>query len=97
MASNKPKAPEVAPETTPEVVADVAPEVAPKEKMIKIKIPLERGRENDDVYVSVNERTWQIKRGVEVEVPECVAEVLAHEEQQLLAAYEYQKSVASEA
>ena len=91
MASkNKAKTPEVAPEAP-------KAEVAPEEKMIKIKIPLERGRENDDVYVSVNERTWQIKRGVEVEVPECVAEVLAHEEQQLLAAYEYQKSVASEA
>lgn len=89
-SNNKAKTPEVAPEAP-------KAEVAPEEKMIKIKIPLERGRENDDVYVSVNERTWQIKRGVEVEVPECVAEVLAHEEQQLLAAYEYQKSVASEA
>lgn len=46
-----------------------------KEKLVKIRIP--KTKENqDDVYVSVNDRNWQIKRGVEVEVPECVAEVL---------------------
>jgi hypothetical protein len=28
-------------------------------------------------------RTWLIKRGVEVEVPECVAEVLRHQEEML--------------
>lgn len=33
--------------------------------------------------MSVNERTWLIKRGVEVEVPECVAEVLQNRERML--------------
>lgn len=58
------------------------------EKMVKIKMPLTRN-EKDDVFVSVNMRTWLIKRGVEVEVPECVAEVLRHQEQSLEEAYEY--------
>jgi hypothetical protein len=66
------------------------------EKMVKIKIPLERGKANKDVFVSVNDRTWQIKRGVPVEVPECVKEVLDHEEEQLLKAAEYQEAMASE-
>ena len=46
----------------------------PKEKMVKIKIP--RDRKRGDVFVSINERTWQIQRGVEVLVPECVAALL---------------------
>ena len=50
-----------------------------KEKMVKIRIPKERGNDSD-VYVSVNERSWLIKRGVEVEVPECCAEVLRNQE-----------------
>ena len=54
----------------------------PKEKMVKIRIPRTRANE-DDVFVSVNMRTWLIKRGVEVEVPECVAEVLRHQEEVL--------------
>ena len=54
----------------------------PKEKMVKIRIPRTRANE-DDVFVSVNMRTWLIKRGVEVEVPECVAEVLRHQEEAL--------------
>lgn len=44
-------------------------------KMAKIKISRER-KDQGDVEVSVNGRVWQIKRNVEVEVPEYVAEVL---------------------
>ena len=55
---------------------------APKEKMVKIRIPRTK-KEEEDVFVSVNLRTWLIKRGVEVEVPECVAEVLHHQEEML--------------
>ena len=50
-----------------------------KEKTVKIRIPKERGNDSD-VYVSVNERSWLINRGVEVEVPECCAEVLRNQE-----------------
>jgi len=52
------------------------------EKTVKIKLPRERG-DQEDVFVGVNERTWLIKRGVEVEVPECVAEVLVNREKML--------------
>ena len=52
------------------------------EKLVKVKIPRERGNDTD-VYVSVNDRSWLIKRGVEVEVPECVAEVLRNQEKAL--------------
>lgn len=52
------------------------------EKLIKIRLPKER-REQEDVFVGINERTWLIKRGVEVEVPECVAEVLENREMML--------------
>lgn len=47
-----------------------------KEKMVEILLP--RGRKNEEnfVIVSVNGRSWKIMRGVEVSVPEYVAEVL---------------------
>lgn len=54
----------------------------PKEKMVKIRIPRTKA-DQEDVFVSVNMRTWIVKRGVEVEVPECVAEVLRHQEEAL--------------
>ena len=51
-------------------------------KKVKIKLPLTRV-EQDDVYVAVNGKSYQIKRGVEVEVPACVAEVLNNREKML--------------
>ncbi len=63
-----------------------------REKTVKIKLPRMK-KEEADVFVSVNERTWLIKRGIEVEVPECVAEVLRHQEQALESAYEFDSSV----
>ena len=53
-----------------------------EEKMVKIRIPRTKA-DQEDVPVWVNERSWLIKRGVEVEVPECVAEVLRHQEEML--------------
>ncbi len=46
------------------------------EKMSKVFLP--RGRKNEEnfVIVSVNGRNYKIMKGVEVGVPECVAEVL---------------------
>ena len=52
------------------------------EKLVKVRIPKMKANQ-EDVFVSVNERTWLIKRGVEVEVPECVAEVLRRQEEAL--------------
>lgn len=57
-------------------------ETVSKEKMVKIRLPKTRADE-DDERVWVNHRSWQIKRGVEVEVPACVAEVLRNREKAL--------------
>lgn len=46
---------------------------------VRIRIPRERDKDGD-VFVSVNDRTWKIKRGVYVDVPPCVEEVLRHQE-----------------
>ena len=61
------------------------------EKMVKIRLPRNR-KEEDDMFVSVNERTWIIKRGIEVEVPECVAEVIRNSELMQEEAYEFDKA-----
>lgn len=63
-----------------------------KEKLVKIRIPRERDRQ-DDVFVCVNGRTWLIKRGVEVEIPECAAEVIRNAEDVAEKAYAYMDSV----
>lgn len=63
-------------------MAETKQTATPKEKMVKIKIPRIKADQEDE-FVSVNLRTWQIKPGVEVEVPECVAEVLRHKEDML--------------
>ena len=70
--------------------AAAEPEVidAKVEELIKIRLPRSR-EEDEDVYVSVNDRSWLIKRGVTVEVPACVAEVLRHQEDALEKAYEF--------
>ena len=62
-----------------EGVADAA-EAGPK--MVKIRIPRTKA-DQEDVFVSVNNYTCIIKRGVEVEVPDFVAEVLQHQEEML--------------
>ena len=54
----------------------------PKRKMVKIRIPRTKANE-EDVFVSVNMETFIVKRGVEVEVPDYVAEVLQHQEEML--------------
>lgn len=51
-------------------------------KMVKVKIPRTKADE-EDVFVSVNLETFLIKRGVYVEVPDYVAEVLEHQEEML--------------
>ena len=61
----------------------VTPEIQnPEVKKVKIKLHKVKGQ-SDDVFVSVNNYTCVIKRGVEVEVPEYVKEVLDHQEEML--------------
>ena len=64
----------------------------PAEKMVKVRIP-RTSKSQEDVFVSVNMKTYLIKRGVEVEVPESVAEVLRHQEEALEAIMEYENSI----
>ena len=59
------------------------------DKKVKIKLPLTR-TEKEDVYVSVNGRTFLIKRGEEVEVPDYVVEVLRNQEEMLATAMEFE-------
>lgn len=55
------------------------------EKTVKIRLPRIPGQ--DDQFVGVNGKTFLIKRGVEVEVPESVAKVLRQSEEQDEKAY----------
>lgn len=51
-------------------------------KTVHIRIP-RMSPKQEDMFVSVNDYTCVIKRGVEVEVPEFVAEVLRHQEEMM--------------
>ncbi|MEE1050024.1 MAG: hypothetical protein U0M60_21695 [Clostridia bacterium] len=53
-----------------------------KTKMVKIRLPLTR-TETKDEYVAVNGKSYQIKRGVDVEVPDYVAKAIQDSEDML--------------
>ena len=67
-------------------------EAAAKEKYVTVKIPKDRER-NEDEIVWVNDRRFIIRRGEEVSVPECVAEVLRLKERALDEMYAYEEKV----
>lgn len=50
-----------------------------KTKTVTVRIPRINPRQ-EDVFVSVNNYTCIVRRGVDVEVPDFVAEVLCHQE-----------------
>lgn len=81
MANAKTKA--VEPEVEPTTKRD------PLHEYVKIMIPRSRTDE-EDVEVFVNNHKWTIKRGVPVEVPVAVAEVLEHKQQMLDIAYDFE-------
>ena len=56
--------------------------MAEKKNTVKVRLPKIRA-DQEDVFVSVNDYTCIVKRGVEVEVPDYVAEVLRHQEEML--------------
>ena len=70
---------------------DVKVETPAKKKVI-INIPVERNGDESDVFVSVNDRTWQIKRGEDVEVPLCVEEAIKNANRQYAKAVQYSKA-----
>lgn len=61
-------------------------------KMVKIRIPRTK-KDQEDVFVSVNLETFLIQRGVEVEVPDYVKEVLDHQEEMLEEIMLFEESV----
>ena len=63
-----------------------------KEKTVCIRLPIERDNKEDKV-VWVNDRRFLIKRGVPVDVPESVAEILENEEKMLSVRYEYESKM----
>lgn len=62
------------------------------EKKVKIKLPITR-TEKEPVYVAINGKPYLIKRGVEVEVPAGVAEILKRKDDMLVVAMDYEESV----
>lgn len=62
-----------------------------------VKILLPRGRKNEEnfIIVSVNGRSWKIMKGVEVEVPDFVAEVLENAEMMAETARRYVDKMAN--
>lgn len=81
---------------TEEKVNATKKNVKQTEKKVKIKIPLTR-TEKDDVYVAVNGKSFLIKRGEEVEVPDYVAEVIQHSEEMLAEAMEFEAQASAKA
>ena len=53
-----------------------------KPKTVTVRIPRVNPRQ-EDVFVSVNNYTCIVRRGVDVEVPDFVAEVLRHQEEMM--------------
>lgn len=63
-----------------------------KEEKVTIKLPLTRS-EKEDVWVGLNGKSYLIKRGVNVEVPAGVAEILQHQEEMINLAMEYEEAM----
>ena len=68
----------------------------PNEPLITINIPITRS-EKEDVWVAVNGKSIQIKRGVDVEVPLCIAKALEHSQNMLVEAMEYEATAMGKA
>jgi hypothetical protein len=76
--------------------AETKPKETKAPKMVTVRLPLTR-LEKEAVYVGVNGKGYLIKRGVDVEVPESVAEVLRHREEMLDVAMAYEAEASANA
>lgn len=72
-------------ETVTETTASDASAV-PEKKMVKRRLFKDNDKYQADVFVCVNGKAYTIKRGVDVEIPEEVAEVLDNADDQLMVA-----------
>ena len=71
------------------------PKAVAEPETVTIRIPRTR-KDEEDVVVWVNNRRFLIKRGVAVEVPKPVAEILEEQERNLEFAYAFDSQVVSE-
>lgn len=75
---------------------NTSPEQIPEqteEDLVTIRLPITPGREKQEArYVGVNGRSWVIPRGIQMQVPRCVVEVLEHSEEAALEAFQYQQA-----
>ena len=70
--------------TNKTVTKEKSPTVNPWADTVKIRLFSDAGRYKDDLFAAVNGRRYVIRRGEEVELPRCVAQViLASQEQDL--------------
>ena len=63
------------------VQAEAAAEPMQEKDTVVIRLFKDNQRYKAPVFVGVNGETWLIQRGVDVEVPKAVAEVLRHSEE----------------
>lgn len=68
----------------------------PNEPTVIVNIPITRS-EKEDVWVAVNGKSMQIKRGIDLEVPRCIAEALEHSQNMLIEAMEYEAAASGKA
>ena len=66
-----------------------------EEERVTIRLPLSR-EERDDVYVGLNGKGYLIKRGVNVDVPAGVAEILQRREEMLETALAFEDDLAKQ-
>ena len=81
--------------------AEEKQEAAAEEKlvddgMVTVKLFRDNEKYKDDVFVAVNGRRIQVKRGVEVRIPRAHAEVLANAMKQRNESFEYMDGLASD-
>ena len=76
------------------VVEKTSDKAEAKPKTVVIQLPVIEGM-GDSVYVCVNMKSYQIKRGEPVEVPLSVAEVLRNSDRQMMVAMQRQEEMAS--
>ena len=81
--AEKEAAEKAAAEAEAKLQAEAEKTVETKPDTVRIKIPFERNSANEDVQVFINGRQYIIQRGIEVDVPRGVAEILANREKML--------------
>lgn len=67
------------------------------EKTVKIRLPLDPiNKENDSLFVGVNGKPYQVKRGVAADVPASVAGVIEDSEKAKLKAFDFMRGFETE-